>query len=285
MRLLECISTLAAATTAMAQSNFDPAHAIVSVDSVGALHWSASPEHGAVVNQFYTAGNIYGANIGWITLGSTPADNFQYRNLSAADFGVNVTPGGELRGFAYGANVGWIHFEPSGNPRVDWITGTLSGRAWSANLGWIELVAGTQQLRLQSLAAGKDSDEDGLPDAWEIHHSTNLTALSAAADADRDGQSDLGEYLAGTSPVDAQDKLSIALNASSNSNGAILDWPTKPGYVYFVDHRSSFQQSGVWSEAVAQPIVGSGAVATVTFSSAPAFMFYRVRAYPPLSAP
>ena len=169
MRLPRCISTIALcalpAVTAAAQSNFDLAHSLVGIESIGALEW-AVPQHGAVVGQYYASGHIYGANIGWISLGGTPADKLQYRNNSAIDFGVNVTAAGALRGFAYGANVGWINFEPLGNPRVDWISGKLTGRAWSANLGWLDLESSTQFLRIESLPEPVDSDADGIADSW-----------------------------------------------------------------------------------------------------------------------
>lgn len=52
---------------------------------------------------------MYGASIGWISLGDgMPTNGSQYSNLSADDFGVNVDGSGNLRGFAYGASIGWI---------------------------------------------------------------------------------------------------------------------------------------------------------------------------------
>src|SRR5690606_11296473 len=47
-----------------------------------------------------------------------------------------------------------------------------------------------------------DIDGDGLPDAWEIEHFGHLD-FNAGADPDGDGFSNLQEYEAGTSPVDA----------------------------------------------------------------------------------
>jgi hypothetical protein len=288
MRLPRCISPLVLcalpAFTAVAQSNFDPEHSLISVDSIGALEWSASPDKGAVINPYYASGYIYGANIGWISLGSMPADKFQYRNNSAADFGVNVTSSGALRGYAYGANVGWINFEPTGNPRVDWVSGKLAGRAWSANLGWLDLENSTNFLRLAALPEPADSDADGIADAWEISRASNLTSFSAASDADSDGLSDLEEYLAGTDPLDPADYLSIKVSVSPAPRGSALQWPTKPGYLYYIDQRSAFDQSAEWSTA-SEKIVGSGSTAALVLPFASTYTFYRVRAYPPLSAP
>ena len=290
MRLPRCISKFALcalpvlpALSAVAQSNFDLSHSLINVGSIGALEWAA-PQSGAVINQYYASGYIYGANIGWVSLGASPADKLQYRNNSATDFGVNLTPDGALRGYAYGANVGWINFEPLGNPRVDWISGKLAGRAWSANLGWLELENSTEFLRIESLPEPADSDLDGIADSWEILYASNLTSFSAASDADFDGLTDLEEYLAGTDPLDSVDYLSVNVSVSPAPRGSTLVWPTKPGYLYFIDQRSTLGASALWSTA-SEKIVGNGSAATLTIPFANAYTFYRVRAYPPLSAP
>ena len=282
-RISFALCVLPAITAATAQSNFDLDNSLISVESIGALEWAA-PLDGAMINQFYASGYVYGANIGWISLGGTPADKLQYRNNSASDFGVNVTADGSLRGFAYGANVGWINFEPLGNPRVDWISGKLAGRVWSANLGWLDLENSNQFLRLESLPAPADSDADGIADSWEILHASNLTSFSEESDADSDGLTDLGEYLAGTDPLDGTDFLSVNVTVSSTPRGSALRWPTKSGYHYFIDQRATLGASAVWS-AASEKIVGSGSPATLTIPFANGHTFYRVRAYPPLSVP
>jgi hypothetical protein len=279
------ISTLAAcvfvAFNAFAQSNFDLDHSTISVESIGALEW-AEPQHGAVINQYYASGYVYGANIGWINLGAAPADKLQHRNNSATDFGVNVTAAGALRGYAYGANVGWINFEAIGNPRVDWATGKLAGRVWAANLGWIDLESSTEFLRLEALPVPADADSDGIADAWEIFHASNLTSLSPTSDADSDGLSDLGEYVAGTDPFDAGDRLSLQVSVSTTPRGSNLQFLTKPGYVYVVDQRSILGASSVWSPA-SEKIIGSGSAVNLTLPFANSYAFYRVRVFPPLS--
>jgi hypothetical protein len=276
------LCVLAALTTA-AQSNFDLDHSTVSVETLGALEWAA-PGNGAIINQYYASGFVYGANIGWICLGAAPADKFYYRNNSANDFGVNVTPTGALRGYAYAANAGWINFEALGNPRVDWVSGKLAGRAWSANVGWLDLENSNQFLRLASLPEPADSDADGIADSWEIFHASNLTSFSAEADADADGLPDLDEYLAGTDPLDSADSLSVQVSVSATAQGSMLQWPTKAGYLYFIDQRSALRPSANWS-AVTEKITGSGSTATLTIPFGESYAFYRVRAYPPLSAP
>jgi hypothetical protein len=285
MRLPPCIARLAFALLAVsdtaAQPNFDLDHSAIMVESIGAVSWIV-PGNGAVINQYYASGNIYGANIGWISLGATPADRFHYRNNSATDFGVNVTADGALRGYAYGANVGWINFEALGNPRVDWVSGRLIGRAWSANVGWLNLENSSEYLRLEFMPEPADSDGDGIADAWEIFHSSNLTSFSPESDLDSDGLRDIDEYLAGTDPVDAFDSLLVQVSVSTT--GSTLKWSTRAGYLYFIDQRADLRTSADWS-AASERIVGNGSITTLTIPFTNQFAFYRIRAYPPLSAP
>lgn len=280
-RLFLCLGT---ALTVAAQSNFDPDHSLLNVDSIGALQWSPAIELAASINQYYASGYIYAANIGWISLGAAPLDKLQYRNNSAEDFGVNVNSSGALRGYAYGANVGWINFEPVGNPRVDWISGRLAGRVWSPNLGWINLENSPDFLRLSSLPEPADEDSDGIADSWEMLHAANLTSFSAQNDADADGLSDLQEFLAGTDPLDPADSLSVTVRPSLSPRGTVLEWPTKAGYLYFIDQREAFRTSADWTVA-SEKLAGTGSTATLNLPFTTTQTFYRVRAYPPLSAP
>src|SRR5436309_3430076 len=104
------------------------------------------------VNKF-----AYGANIGWIHLGSNaPANGIQYQNNSAAEYGVNHDGLGNLRGFAYGANIGWINFESNGAPKVDLKTGNLSGSVYSANCGWISLSNAFAVVQTDNIPGGTD---------------------------------------------------------------------------------------------------------------------------------
>ncbi|MDE0887666.1 MAG: PKD domain-containing protein, partial [Myxococcota bacterium] len=60
--------------------------------------------------------------------------------------------------------------------------------------------------------AMRDTDGDGLPDAWEIANGLNPLAADAEADSDGDGTSDFDEILRGTDPNDATDHPKNAAN-------------------------------------------------------------------------
>jgi hypothetical protein len=65
-----------------------------------------------------------------------------------------------------------------------------------------------------------DTDNDGIPDDWEIAHGLNATnAADAALDADLDGMSNLQEFLAGTDPQDPASRLALAI--APPSGGAV----------------------------------------------------------------
>jgi hypothetical protein len=287
MRAALCIIALAGSLGTYSEPNIDPAHSVINSDSIGALNWAADPDYGASINQYYCSGFIYGANVGWIKLSTgVPADKFHFKNNSADDFGVNVLPGGALRGFAWGANIGWINFEELGNPRVDWSTGKILGAIWSANTGWIQLDGPDQSLRIAFLPEQLDSDGDGLPDAWEIQTTGNLTSLSGDEDTDGDGQTDLDEYLAGTNPLDPQDFLGpVKFSVSVHSAAGILSWPSKAGYTYRVEARASFGGSTSWTALPGSTVTGTGSTLAFQLPADGEHLFIRVRAWPPLSAP
>ena len=46
----------------------------------------------------------------------------------------------------------------------------------------------------------EDSDDDGMPDGWEVMNGLDALTSSADNDADSDGKTDLEEYIDGTDP-------------------------------------------------------------------------------------
>ena len=98
-------------------------------------------------------------------------------------------------------------------------------------------------------AALVDSDGDGIPDWWMLKyfgHATGQAGDSSLAsdDADGDGMSNLQEYLAGTSPIDANSvfRLWAGVPAGGIMN---LTWPAVTGRSYQVQYKTNLTDS-VW---------------------------------------
>lgn len=135
--------------------------------------------------------------------------------------------------FAWGANTGWISFrhdQPVSPAGVVFGGAFLSGYAWAANTGWINL--GTGMLTTQSMS-DVDSDNDGIPDWWEMLHFNNLTTANATSDNDGDGVSDLHEYLSGTDPNDADNYLRVVSHSHDlDITETTLEFTTTPTRLY-----------------------------------------------------
>jgi len=248
--------------------------------NLGWLDWRGDTNNGAVIGEYVCAGNLYSANVGWISLGSgSPTNGIYYQNLSANDFGVNQDGFGNLRGYAYGANIGWITFEGTGAPRVDLYNGNLSGSAWSATCGWISLSNAMAYVQTDTIRPGALAP-DGLPSAWLLAY-FGTTTVDASADPDHDGQSNAQEYLAGTNPNDGNDYLRITAitRGSPPSTYTTLVWPGKMTRCYGVQRRTALTPDNFWLEFFTSTFPGA---TSIGFNQTAGQQFYRVRAFRPL---
>jgi len=252
--------------------------------NIGWLDARGNTNAGAIIGEFICSGYLYSANIGWINLGSNaPANGIQYQNNSATDYGVNHDGQGNLRGFAYSANVGWINFESNGAPRVELQTGKLSGSVYSANCGWISLSNSFAVVQTDTIPGGTDSNADGLPDAWERTYFGTLS-VNPNADADGDGMSNKQEYLAGTNPTNALDKLKItAYTTASGGTNASLTWNSVLTRNYRIQKTTNLV-SQIWTDSGLGVIPPAGSSITRAFTDTFATnRFYRVEAFRPLA--
>lgn len=86
-----------------------------------------------------------------------------------------------------------------------------------------------------------DADGDGMPDAWEGRHGIDTgSAADADADPDGDGVTNLVEYLAGTSPVQAQDCPRLRLESCDGQPA--LAWPARAGRTYRLESAGSLTE-------------------------------------------
>ena len=118
-----------------------------------------------------------------------------------------------------------------------------------------------------------DSDQDGLPDTWEMAHFGSL-ALDGSADSDGDRMTNYQEYLAGTDPTNPADALRLA--AFPVANTVVLQFNAAAGVSYSVQFRESLQD-GTWIKFADVPAgPGSGVVRVSDPSPRDPTRFYRV---------
>ncbi len=268
----------------------EPLHAATSITPTNHFAWGANvgwvegrgdSAKGAVIGEYVCSGYLYAANVGWIHLGNnTPTNGIQYQNRAHTDYGVNHDGVGNLRGYAWGANIGWVAFGSTGAPTVDMLTGNLRGYVYSANAGWISLSNSMAHVETAFIAAGVDTDRDGMADAWEYQHWGHLKP-TAGYDDDRDGASNLEEYLADTDPQDAKDALRITSfwrGLYADSSRLDMTWTSSPTRQYIIQRRSAFD-SGDWTDWGILPTPGANSAA---WQDKGRQQFYRIRAVRPL---
>ncbi len=92
-----------------------------------------------------------------------------------------------------------------------------------------------------------DTDDDGLPDAWEELHDLDADSpLDAVADHDHDGANSLHEYWAGTDPHDSGSLFAFT-SVRRENNGIRLRFYAVQGRTYAVQARDSIP-SGSWQK-------------------------------------
>lgn len=125
---------------------------------------------------------------------------------------------------------------------------------------------------------GGDSDGDGLPDDWELLFFGNL-GRDGTGDFDNDGFRDSSEFLAGTSPTDAQSLLTIT-RAIPGAGQFTLEWQSVAGKTYRVQYKDTLNVPA-W-ENLAGDVTAGGATAskTDTATGGIPLRFYRVSLAP-----
>jgi hypothetical protein len=283
--LFFCLLSITAIFSASAATTIDPVNKYAYGANIGWIDWRGDTNSGAVVGEYVCSGNIYSANVGWVSLGNgAPTNGVRYLNVAPNDFGVNQDGLGNLRGFAYGANIGWINFENIGAPRVDLQSGKMTGYVYSANCGWISLSNAFAVVQTSTIAPGSDSDSNGLADAWELENFGHL-GVNPNADPDGDDMSNKQEYLAGTNPNDANSDLEItAFTATPGGTSVNITWESVLTRNYYIQKRLDLNPGTLWLDSGLGLIAPDGASTTRLFSDSSSSMrYYRVQAVRPLA--
>ena len=134
--------------------------------------------------------------------------------------------------------------------------------------------AGTPTAGLaNSVAAGGDSDGDGMPDWWELQFGTSVSTPDGNADPDHDGLTNLQEYLAGTNPHDPNSSLR-AQQITVAAGIVTLRFPAASNHTYSAFSATNLK--GPWSKLSDVPayVTNRMALVTDTFSGS-GTRFYR----------
>ena len=119
-----------------------------------------------------------------------------------------------------------------------------------------------------------DSDQDGMPDSWEVEYFGNLQR-DGAQDANGNGMTDAEEYLWGTNPTELGGKKPVP-SLTNQAVGFSITFPTVIGRTYQVQFRNHLFE-GAW-QALGAPVSGNGNSQTVSDSQVPSGgrRFYRI---------
>lgn len=137
----------------------------------------------------------------------------------------------------------------------------------------------TNNVTITAVYRTSDSAGDGITDTWRAAYfggsgATTNNDSCATADPDEDGMSNLQEYNAGTSPVDAQSAL--RLKGGFSAGNAALSFQSVAGRRYRVERTGSLT-APAW-EALLYNVTGNGLQKQALFNTeGAANAFYRLR--------
>jgi hypothetical protein len=133
--------------------------------------------------------------------------------------------------------------------------------------------------RVNAASAGADTDNDGLPDEWELANGFDPKDATGdngpLGDPDGDGMSNGQEYIGGTDPHNSQDYVRLERVTLTPTN-CVIEFNTRTGHTYIVESAMGLEPTIVWGPVTA-PIIGNGSPATVYDQLGPVARFYRLR--------
>jgi hypothetical protein len=118
-----------------------------------------------------------------------------------------------------------------------------------------------------------DTDNDGLPDLWEVEHGTSQFVPDADQDLDGDGMSNRHEYLAGTNPADGASTLQLELLV--NSGARSLRFLAMSNRTYSVQSRTNLI-SAPWLTMTNVSLAPASRMISVPLQTTGSAAFYRL---------
>ena len=170
-------------------------------------------------------------------------------------------------------NIGVLNFDVTSLHSVLGMTGPDTYPAFSTHFNTLAPTSTRLELEV-SVIRDLDTDNDGLPDDWEMFYFGNLDQ-GANDDPDHDGVSNLNEYLAGTDPTKADSAFYLVATSAST-----LRWPNLPSRQFIVQYSDDLKTWETVSNAAVIYPTPSTATWTDPHPSA-TNRFYRVRAMTP----
>lgn len=153
---------------------------------------------------------------------------------------------------------------------VQVINTASSQRAYVSVKSLAEFTTGTYSVALTRLFM--DSDNDGLPDQWEMAEFGSLTNATAGGDADGDGFSDRDEWLTGTHPGNASSALRIQ-RLQFATNETLVTWSSLPDGLYRIS--TAINPLGIWA-AVPDATLAESNSTTRSVTGTPTSAVFRV---------
>lgn len=122
-----------------------------------------------------------------------------------------------------------------------------------------------------------DSDADGMPDDYEISTALNRLSNDRDDDLDKDGMSNYSEFIAGTSPNDANSVLRITRAALEGTKQIMVYWSAVSGHTYEVLTSSRVSSGYTVAATAIAGVTGENSALVPRSSAARTFVQIRVK--------